>query len=287
MRTQPKAHSFQPGRRSSRLLLAGAMLLAGVSLASSPAAATEQSRARSALGVGASLTTGQQLTAASGGYRLVLQSDSNLVVYGPRGRASWQSGTAGLGGVRLVLQGDGNLVLRNGAGRPVWWSGTGGNDVTRLEMIRSGHLVMWSHHGSIWRDGRTFYSQAGFWYIHDGHLLMTSDGQNRIHLRTFQWCPGQDGYDPSLYDPRLPCDYPDPSQGGEMGGGIRVGASVTRATRAGYDFVVTASNWQIGTESSWLINEQLSITVDTNLDVLYVGSIPFCGPRAPQGTCGA
>ena len=268
-------------RLTPRLLLAGGLLLTSASLTSSPAAAASQGRGRSALWVGDSLTTGQQLLASGGSYRLVLQADSNLVVYGPGGQASWQSGTTGLGGVRLVLQGDGNLVLLNRALHPVWWSGTSGNDVVRLEMSGGGHLVLWSHHGSIWKDGRTFFGQAGYWAVHGGGLLLTTKGQIRIHLRTYQWCPGQEGYDPQFYDPTEPCDFQDPSLGSDMGGGIRVSASVTRATRSGYKIFVTSSNYQIGSAHPWLVGWTLTVTIDTNLDVLYVGSLPFCGPRAP------
>ena len=59
---------------------------------------------------------------ASGSF-LVMQSDCNLVIYGPSGW-EWQSGTAGHGsGCRLIAQNDGNLVIYSSAG-PVWATGT-------------------------------------------------------------------------------------------------------------------------------------------------------------------
>lgn len=62
-------------------------------------------------------------TVGRGGYA-TMQSDGNLVVYGDSGRAVWASNTAGNAGAYLVLQGDRNLVIYSAAGRALWASNT-------------------------------------------------------------------------------------------------------------------------------------------------------------------
>jgi hypothetical protein len=53
-----------------------------------------------------------------------MQTDGNLVHYGPAG-AVWQSGTSGHPGAKMELQpADGNIVVYGTDGRPLWSSGT-------------------------------------------------------------------------------------------------------------------------------------------------------------------
>ena len=112
------------------------------------------------------LTTGQTMSAgqslvSSGSdnhntspYRLVMQTDGNLVVYTPGRQAIWQSGTPGTGSNnRLVLQSDGNLVVYTEAGRAVWNTGTvrgvhGERD--KLLMQADGNVVLYSSNGPVW-----------------------------------------------------------------------------------------------------------------------------------------
>lgn len=56
---------------------------------------------------------------------VIFQSDGNLVTYGG-GRAIWASNTAGKGGARFAVQNDGNLVIYTSAGKAVWASNTRG-----------------------------------------------------------------------------------------------------------------------------------------------------------------
>jgi hypothetical protein len=77
---------------------------------------------RSSLGYGQNLTVGQSLVSGNGLYTAVMQTDGNLVVYGPSG-AIWSTGTSGSGGSVLSLQDDHNLVVWGNA-TPLWSSGT-------------------------------------------------------------------------------------------------------------------------------------------------------------------
>jgi len=94
------------------------------------------------LGVGASLVS------SSGAYRLAMQGDGNIVVYGPNG-AAWASWTF-VPGTVLVLQTDGNLVAYAGS-RAVWFTGTDGSGAKRLVMQDDGNLVLYTKdHRVIW-----------------------------------------------------------------------------------------------------------------------------------------
>lgn len=71
---------------------------------------------------------GQSITSPSGEYTLILQEDSNLVLY--RGEeALWASNTMhgedeSAENKSLVVQGDGNVVLYDADGQPIWASGS-------------------------------------------------------------------------------------------------------------------------------------------------------------------
>ena len=66
----------------------------------------------------------ESMRSSDGRYRFVMQSDSNLVLYGPSGRPLWASNTVGRGAHHLRMQGDGNLVIYNAKDKPIWASNT-------------------------------------------------------------------------------------------------------------------------------------------------------------------
>ena len=61
-----------------------------------------------------------------GPYRLVMQSDGNLVIYDSNNKATWATGTdkKGAPGHKLIMQDDGNLVIYDGHNKPTWSSET-------------------------------------------------------------------------------------------------------------------------------------------------------------------
>lgn len=73
---------------------------------------------------GASRVLWQTRTGGHPNAYAALQSDGNLVVRGPDGRAIWANNVRPGAGARLVLQSDGNLVERAANGRVVWSTGT-------------------------------------------------------------------------------------------------------------------------------------------------------------------
>lgn len=92
------------------------------------------------------LYAGQMLQTANRKYKVVLQSDGNLVIYSPN-RAIWASGTVGSGAAFLVMQPDGNLVLYNNSSKAVWNSGTSGRGLSYLIMQSDGNLVVYNGSG--------------------------------------------------------------------------------------------------------------------------------------------
>jgi hypothetical protein len=71
------------------------------------------------LNPGESLQQGAQLWSDNNQYVLTLQTDGNLVMYGPSG-AVWATRTGGSGATVAVMQADGNFVLYNSANKAVW-----------------------------------------------------------------------------------------------------------------------------------------------------------------------
>jgi hypothetical protein len=85
------------------------------------------------------------------GYRLVLQSDGNLVLYSPSNHALWATGTDGQKNNRFVVQADGNMVLYSSASQPLWASNTDRNAGAFLAMQTDGNLVAYRRDGhALW-----------------------------------------------------------------------------------------------------------------------------------------
>jgi hypothetical protein len=95
------------------------------------------------LPAGQTLLPQQYLRSPDKRYGLLLQSDGNLVLYGPGYHVLWSSGTSGSGATRLVMQTDGNLVLYN-VNTPVWFTATGGSGPAHLTLQADGNLVTYN-----------------------------------------------------------------------------------------------------------------------------------------------
>jgi hypothetical protein len=100
---------------------------------------------------GGRLLPGQSIVSQGGRYRLVYQTDGNLVIYDDVARlALWGSGTSGTSAGQAVLQGDGNLVIYTAQLVPVWGSGTPGNTGSILVMQSDGNLVLYRNGLPTW-----------------------------------------------------------------------------------------------------------------------------------------
>jgi len=89
----------------------------------------------------------QKLESPNKKYKMVLQTDGNLVVYSPT-KAIWNSRTWVTAVKRLDMQPDGNLVLYDQNKKPLWNSSTWGKGASRLVMQDDGNLVVYSASGA-------------------------------------------------------------------------------------------------------------------------------------------
>lgn len=113
------------------------------------------------------LTGGQRLVApngvlqsANGQYRLVQQSDGNLVEYTASGTPLWHTHTYTYPGATAIMQSDGNLVVYAADGvTPLWHSHTYGNPGATLLMQNDNNVVIYAADGhALWasRYGRLY-----------------------------------------------------------------------------------------------------------------------------------
>ncbi|WFE26862.1 hypothetical protein O7623_26920 [Solwaraspora sp. WMMD791] len=106
---------------------------------------------------------GQYILSPDGRYGLLMQTDGNLVAYGPspcgwaqpnicRGPYDWwASNTGGQPGNRVVMQSDGNLVVYRPNGSVAWASNTDGSGATRVMVTNQGFLYLARWDGSMVR----------------------------------------------------------------------------------------------------------------------------------------
>jgi predicted lipoprotein with Yx(FWY)xxD motif len=154
-RVLPRTRSFR------RILVFGGVALGVLALPVASGATTlhdaagsrtAQTTEPSLLQTGQELFDGSALVSPSGRYRLVLQSDGNLVLYW-EGQPLWNTGTRGDAPDHLVMQNDGNLVLYQGLD-VLWDSKSGGgtrSGAYDLNLQNDGSAVIYSPAGKpIW-----------------------------------------------------------------------------------------------------------------------------------------
>ncbi|WP_186316175.1 hypothetical protein [Catellatospora sichuanensis] len=110
-----------------------------------------------------SLSAGQYILSPDGRFGLLMQTDGNLVAYGPspcgwaqpnicRGPYDWwASNTGGQPGNVVDMQSDGNLVIYRPNGSVAWASNTGGSGATHLMVTNQGRFYLARWDGSVVR----------------------------------------------------------------------------------------------------------------------------------------
>ena len=139
------------------------------------------------LSPGQTLAAGQSVTSDGGGYRLTMQTDGNLVLYGPAG-ARWSTGTVRSGADRAVMQGDGNVVVYRGSAA-VWASGTNGVAAGGSLVVQDdGNVVLYAGGGAVWSTwtgliGRPGDTLTGGQELTAGESLTSPDGAYRAIMQ--------------------------------------------------------------------------------------------------------
>lgn len=183
-------HQFKGEIVKRRMTLAAGATIAvtvlgGLLFAGPANAATTYSGGVSA---GTALSGGAQITSTNGQFRLVAQSDGNVVEYGIGNAVLWQTDTDGNAGARAVPQTDGNLVVYSASDKVLWQSGTSGTTAESFTVGNDGNLVMRTPSSSaIWTSqsyqdtltpGTKIVAGQGLKsdYGNNWHLSMQSDG---------------------------------------------------------------------------------------------------------------
>ncbi|MBL8949748.1 MAG: hypothetical protein JNK82_03165 [Myxococcaceae bacterium] len=107
------------------------------------------------LSPGQYLRVGRSVVSCDGRFNLVMQGDSNLVLY-YGGVALWASHTTGSGADLAVMQYDGNFVMYR-PGAPVWHTSTHGQSGAYLAVQNDGNLVVYQGSTPVWASGSVYY----------------------------------------------------------------------------------------------------------------------------------
>jgi hypothetical protein len=92
------------------------------------------------------LAPGDFILSDNGVFKLIMQTDGNLVEYWTSsGQACWATNTNGQPGSYATYQGDGNFVVYNGGGDALWASNTVGDSGTTVNI--STETI---DYGSLW-----------------------------------------------------------------------------------------------------------------------------------------
>ena len=99
----------------------------------------------------ATLKPGTYVLSPSRQYKLIYQTDGNLVLYRASGQFLWNNGKVNVGG-RLSMQSDGNLVSYDSAGKALWASNTSGKAGAVLAVQDDGNVVVYASAGctALW-----------------------------------------------------------------------------------------------------------------------------------------
>lgn len=137
----------------------------------------------SLMGVGEELKPDQYLQSSDGHYKLVMQSDGNLVEY-VGGRALWASETGGHPGSRVIMQSDGNLVVYDPAEKALWDSKTAGTDGGWLAVQPDANLVVYSAAGgAVWANGAYDALLLSEETLRPGQYLEASDRHHTLVMQ--------------------------------------------------------------------------------------------------------
>jgi hypothetical protein len=89
---------------------------------------------------------------------LVMQTDGNLVLYGDKNAALWESGTSkkGTAPYRAIMQPDGNFIVYDSGNAPLWHTETYGKGVApyRATVQSDGNFVVYdANNAALWASG--------------------------------------------------------------------------------------------------------------------------------------
>jgi hypothetical protein len=196
VRVTTRRHSVRRGWRRAAIVVPGVAGLLTAVVMSATAATTPHPSTLSANGT---LASGQYLLSPDGHFRVLLQSNGNLVESILGGRALWSTGTYKSAGARAVMQVNGSLVIYDPTNTAVWSSNSPTVGCPRLVLQNDGNLVLygdtaapWSAQsrlnkmlgGDVLKSGWSLYSESPEQYrltmLADGNLALFDGSGNEL-----------------------------------------------------------------------------------------------------------
>lgn len=156
---------------------------AAVLVLSSLGLALPAGRAYADVPVGQQLSAGQKTYSPDGHYVLIMQTDGNLVEYSwPR--PLWATGTS-RPATNLEMQSDGNLVLYGPGHVALWASGTNGHPGSYLQVQNDGNLVVRTVSGApLWASGSVDSRLDAGQRLNPGWQIQSPDRSSRMVMQT-------------------------------------------------------------------------------------------------------
>ncbi|MGB3182072.1 MAG: M57 family metalloprotease [Cyclobacteriaceae bacterium] len=106
---------------------------------------------------GESLSAGQYLRSTDNRFKVIMQSDGNLVLY-YYNTPIWETNTDGTAARQCVMQSDGNMVLYNSSGTSYYWdSATQGYDNAFAQIQNDGNFVIYQANQARWESNTDNY----------------------------------------------------------------------------------------------------------------------------------
>jgi hypothetical protein len=102
------------------------------------------------LGADKRLFSNESVTSCDGRFKLLLQTDGNVVLYDAAAVPLWSTRTHGQPAHVFHLQPDGNLVLRTEAGSVLWSSATYDHPGATLKIQNDGNAVIYDGSTAVW-----------------------------------------------------------------------------------------------------------------------------------------
>jgi hypothetical protein len=102
------------------------------------------------LGPNRALKAGQALFSTNRIYRVIMQSDGNLVLVKNGKTALWHTTTGKNPGAWAIMQSDGNLIVYSSANKPLWSSKTAIRTGSVLQMLNTGNAVIVHGRTTVW-----------------------------------------------------------------------------------------------------------------------------------------
>jgi hypothetical protein len=145
------------------------------------------------------LTPGHYVLSPDGLYQLTLLTNGDLAEYDLYGNLIWDSGTAGQPVIEAILQTDGNLVLYGpGPANPLWASGTNGHMGDTLQVQDDGNVVIYEGSTPLWATNTAGVDTS--FYLMPGQSVYSPDGLYQLTLLTNGDLAEYDSYGNLIWD---------------------------------------------------------------------------------------